>query len=371
MNLEINKPYQFAAIAVLIAGTLAYGLINTPTGTNVEGLQFANKSEAVEMKEDNFQRAKPLVEPTGFINADNVSIEENVGNKVILLDMWTYSCINCQRTFPHLKEWNRKYRDDGLLIIGNHAPEFEFEKERSNVKDAVKKHNLNYPVVLDNKYGTWNAYNNRYWPQKYLIGVDGFIRYERIGEGRYERTEQKIRELLKELKRRKGENPILTDEELNLAENQLDSTDVNTDRVETPEIYFGASRNTEYLENGQTDITGTQNLKIPENIREDRLYLSENWNFTEEYASSEDGEIVLDYKAKNVNMVLEGNDTSVKVFHNGEPVTEASGELVTDSTITIGDEQLYSIIRNQEYSRNTLKLEIKEGKLKAYTFTFG
>jgi len=372
MNFEIDKPYQFTVLVLLAVGAVGFSLVNTPEGVNTEGIQVLNESEAVEMKQENYKRAKPLVNPTGYINADNVSIEDNIGDKVILLDMWTYSCVNCQRTLPYIKEWNRKYKDDGLLIIGNHAPEFEFEKKRSNVEDAVNKYNLTYPVVLDNNYGTWNAYNNRYWPQKYLIGVDGFIRYEHIGEGRYEQTEQKIRELLKELKRRKGLKPTLTDEiNENPGSGQVDSSDVDSDSVKTPEIYFGASRN-KYLANGQNGTTGTQNFTAPENLENNKLYLNGKWDIKEEYAeTSTNGEILLNYEAKRVNMVLEGENATIKVYQDGESVSEMAGKDVENAEASVDDEQLYNLVQNNEYSQNRLRIKVIEGSLKAYTFTFG
>jgi AhpC/TSA family. len=372
VNFEVEKPYKFAAVVLLAVGAAGFSLLNSPEGANTEGIEVMNKTEAVEMKQEEFQRAKPLVNPTGYINADNVSIEQNIGEKVILLDMWTYSCVNCQRTLPHLKEWHRKYSDDGLLIIGNHAPEFDFEKKRSNVVDAVEKYNLTYPVVLDNEYGTWNAYNNRYWPQKYLIGVDGFIRYERIGEGRYDQTEQKIRELLKELKMRNGEDPELTDKaNQDLAEKQLDSTDVKSSKVETPEIYFGSLRNS-YLANGQNGTTGAQSFTLPEQAEKNQLYLGGEWNIEEEFAqTNSSGQILLRYESKRVNMVLEGENTSVRVYQDGELVSEASGRDVENGTVSVNDEQLYNLIENDGYEEHRLRLESEDKSLKAYTFTFG
>jgi len=372
MNIEVDKPYQFAVIVLLAIGAVGFSLINTPQGANTEGIDVMNETEAIEMKQGQYDRAKPLVDPTGFINVDNISIEENIGEKVILLDMWTYSCINCQRTFPHLKEWHRKYRDDGLLIIGNHAPEFDFERKRSNVVDAAEKYNLTYPIVLDNNYGTWNAYNNRYWPQKYLIGVDGFIRYERIGEGRYDQTEQKIRELLKELKRRKGLDPTLTDEiDQNFEEEQLDSTDVESEKVRTPEIYFGAYRN-EYLENGRNGTTGIQNFTAPESLEKNKLYLDGEWNIREEYAeASSDAEILLNYEAKRVNMVLEGENATIQVYQDGGVISESAGRDVENGKISVDDEQLYNLVENSEYGEHELRIEVESGTLKAYTFTFG
>ena len=373
MNIEVEKPYQFAVLLLVVVGAAGFSLVNTPEGANIDGIEVLNKTEAVESKQEEFNRAKPLVNPTGFINTDNVSIEESIGEKVILLDMWTYSCINCQRTFPYLKEWNRKYSDDGLLVIGNHAPEFDFERKRSNVEDAVENYNLTYPVVLDNNYGTWNAYNNRYWPQKYLIGVDGFVRYEHIGEGRYEQTEQRIRKLLKELKMRKGLNPTLTDEVNQTVEgDQVDSTDVNSNLVETPEIYLGAYRNN-YLGNGQNGTAGMQSFELPENADKNKLYLGGDWNIREEFAENNgSGQILLKYEAKRLNMVLEGNNATVKLYQDGEIISNALGRDVRENgTVRVSDEQLYNLVENDDYGEHRFRLEVVEGSLKAYTFTFG
>ncbi len=161
--------------------------------------ESAQTDEArISRKEGEFERAKEIVDPTGFINTDRVSIGGFAGEKVVLLDFWAYSCYNCQNTQPYLNAWYEKYRDDGLVIIGVHKPEFEFEKGYANVEAAVRQARIKYPVVLDNNGATWNAYDQHYWPTMYLIDADGFIRYQHIGEGAYEETEAKIRELLAE-----------------------------------------------------------------------------------------------------------------------------------------------------------------------------
>jgi len=154
--------------------------------------------ERIERKEAEFQRAEEIVAPTGFINTEGVSINEARGEKVVLVDFWTYACYNCQNMQPHLNAWHEEYADDGLLIIGVHTPEFGFEREPANVEQAVREAGIEYPVVLDNNYATWSAYDQRYWPAMYLIDTDGFVRHKHIGEGAYEETEAKIRELLAE-----------------------------------------------------------------------------------------------------------------------------------------------------------------------------
>ena len=143
-----------------------------------------------------------IVNPSGFVNTNNVpvTIGEYIGKKVILLNVLTYSCSNCQATFPYVNTWYDKYEDDGLIVIGLHTPEFSFEKDKKNVEDAMAKFGIKYPVVMDNDYATWTAYGNRYWPRKYLIDIHGNIIYDHIGEGAYEETEAEILKALIERK---------------------------------------------------------------------------------------------------------------------------------------------------------------------------
>lgn len=155
-------------------------------------------AERISEKEAEYERAAEIVGPTGFVNTDGVTIGENLGEKVILVDFWTYSCYNCQNTQPYLNAWHDEYSDDGLVIIGVHKPEFEFEKDYAGVVEAVGLAGIKYPVVLDNNDATWDAYDQRFWPTMYLVDSDGFIRYKHIGEGAYDETEAKIRELLAE-----------------------------------------------------------------------------------------------------------------------------------------------------------------------------
>lgn len=153
--------------------------------------------------EPNYPRAAEITNPTGFINTKNVSIQRLAEeHKVVLLDFWTYDCINCQHTQPHLNGWYEKYKKDGLVIVGVHTPEFGYESNYSNVRAAVERANIRYPVVLDNHYATWNAYDNHYWPAMYLIDASGHIRYKHIGEGAYRQTDAMIRKLLAERNRR-------------------------------------------------------------------------------------------------------------------------------------------------------------------------
>jgi thiol-disulfide isomerase/thioredoxin len=160
--------------------------------------QEVSDAERVANKENEYPRAREITSSTGHINTDGVSIRDAVGEKVVLVEFWTYSCFNCQNAQPHINALYEEYEDDGLLVVGVHTPEFGFEKDISNVRDAVRQANIQYPVVLDNHYTIWNAYGQRFWPAWYLIDADGFIRYRHFGEGAYDETEQKVQELLAE-----------------------------------------------------------------------------------------------------------------------------------------------------------------------------
>ena len=148
-------------------------------------------------KEGKYKRAIDFFGDLKFINSDEFLLSEYIGEKVILLDFWTYSCINCQRTLPYIKEWYQEYEKFGLLVIGVHTPEFDFEKDYQNVNEKVLQYGLKYPVILDNDYNIWNSYGINAWPTKILIDKEGFIVYKSIGEGKYQETESKIQELLK------------------------------------------------------------------------------------------------------------------------------------------------------------------------------
>lgn len=161
-------------------------------------------AERIASKEDKYTRAKEITGSTGLINTNGVSVKDAAGDKVVLVEFWTYSCFNCQNAQPHINALYEKYRDDGLLVVGVHSPEFGFEKDISNVREAVAREGIEYPVVLDNNYAIWNAYDQRFWPAWYLIDADGFIRYRHFGEGAYEETDQKVQELLAERDRISG-----------------------------------------------------------------------------------------------------------------------------------------------------------------------
>lgn len=311
--------------------------------------------------------APELTQLSGYIHTDGkpITIGEFHGKGVVLVDFWTYSCINCRRTVPYLNTWYERYKDKGFTIIGVHTPEFAFEHMYDNVAAAVKELGIMYPVVLDNDYGTWNAFGNRFWPRKYLVDDKGNIVYDHIGEGGYDETEEAIQEALRELGTLSKRMPIGT---------VTGATDVNVAGVGSPETYFGSNRNA-YLANGTRGKSGVQVFTIPATIKPNTLYLGGSWNMAPEYAETNtpNAEVVYRFTAKNVYMVAASNGRSVvDVFVDGHSIREAeSGVDVVDSSLDIGEDRLYHIYSGGSYESHTLRLHMRDPGLQVFTFTFG
>ncbi len=306
-----------------------------------------------------------IVRPSGFVNTEGITMAELIGKKVILVDFLTYSCINCQRTFPYLNAWYEKYKNEGLEIVGIHTPEFAFEKDIKNVENAMREFGIVHPIVLDNDYATWNAYGNRYWPRKYLIDIHGNVVYDHIGEGAYEETEMKIQELLKERARVIGD---VVAPSVGLA-----SSGVVSEKVvaQSPETYFGSLRN-EYLANGNR-VNGVQKFSIPDSLLENALYFGGVWNVQGEYAEAvREARVAYRFRAKEVYVVAEAAvSTDVRVYLDGVLVIDSAGADVSDgSLLRVKESRLYKIIRLEGAEEHTLELEADPG-VRFFAFTFG
>lgn len=308
-----------------------------------------------------------IVNPAGFVNTNDqpFKIADYVGKQVILLDIMTYSCINCQRTFPYVNAWYEKYKDEGLIVIGIHTPEFAFEKDKKNVEAAFEEFGIKFPVVLDNDYETWNALGNRYWPRKYLIDIHGNIVYDHIGEGAYEETEAKIQELLKE-------RAAVLSSSIEI-ENDLVASSINEQKTtsRSPETYFGSYRN-ELLANGEVGKVGVQTLTIPSKLNPNTLYLGGSWNITGEYAEAKEGATLqYRYNAKEVYIVAESSDTgTIEVWQDGKLVDGEAGVDAPSGRASVSPSRLYKLINNNEAGEHLLELKVSPG-VKLFAFTFG
>lgn len=322
--------------------------------------------------------APKLPENLTWLNSPPLSMEELKG-RVVLIDFWTYSCINCQRTLPYLKKWWDKYRDSGLSLIGVHAPEFEFEKTQENVKKALEKYEqalsfgngVDWPIVLDNDMEIWQSYANHYWPAKYLINHEGKIIYTHFGEGNYIETELHIQEALREAGFKVSDKTVGGSDQSFFESGQ------------TPELYFGSLR-------GQVT-----NIPSDLSIQPDQIYSLGQWTAEKEYLQHAretedlDDLIILNFKAKDVYLVMESEDGSpIKVYitldgvglnseNAGKDVEFEDAGVVSSayqedrSYVEIRFSTLYHIISTQTFGDHTLRLSTTSNKLRLYALTFG
>jgi thiol-disulfide isomerase/thioredoxin len=365
--MDILRPLSAVAVVAIIVGAIVYIESQKSEQATTPAIELGADMSAAE-KASQYPAAKEIAQPAGFINTEPFTLGDLIGQQVILVDFWTYSCINCQRTLPYLNDWQKKYGDKGLTIVGVHTPEFEFEQELVNVQQAVNKFGVTYPVVLDNEYATWRAYDNRYWPRKYLVDIDGFIVYDHIGEGAYQETEAKIQELLAERAQRLGVEAPGAQSLSTLAEAPTRSDDSRL----SPEVYFGAARN-KLLSNGRAGTAGRQELAAQDQAGLNELQLVGSWDINDEFASAvaADDAIVFRYRAKDVYIVAASEQpVDVQVLVDGRPVATPGAD-VEDGRVTISEEQLYHLVADNAVSERTLELRIPKPGLRAFTFTFG
>lgn len=298
-----------------------------------------------------------------WINSDPKTLKQLKG-KVVLIDFWTYSCINCQRTQPYLNAWYDKYRNKGLEIIGVHAPEFAFEKVSENVQRAVKDANIKYPVALDNDFATWNAYSNQYWPAKYLIDKDGQVRYTHFGEGEYDETEKTIQALLKE-----------TGQEVtNTIEKQ--SSKVLGRQDQSPETYLGYERGERFANVSEFKADTPISYSLAKKPSQYQWSLGKGWQVgaTQTISTEDDSTLRLNFSAKEVYLVMSGPaDKPVTLTLNGKQVTQSSkggSDVGANGQVKLDGARLYKLIALPEFAKNQI-LDIKVPKdtiINAFTF---
>ncbi len=278
--------------------------------------------------------------------------------RVVLVDFWTYTCINCLRTLSHLRAWDGRYRAAGLSIVGVHTPEFAFERRESNVRDAIAENDLRYPVGLDNDYGTWNAWSNRYWPAKYLIDARGQVRYWHYGEGDYEETERAIRALLAEAGMEPGAGAAAAV-----------PADAAAPGVTTPETYLGWERAQPVIPMGVHDFGSAGPAPAP-----DRLAYRGRWTLARERAVAGTGaRIDVHVGARRVFLVLGSPERTrrVRVLVDGQPLPDRlAGPDVHGGVVEVGAQRLYGLVDFGKVERQVVTLEFDPG-VAGYAFTFG
>jgi len=280
--------------------------------------------------------------------------------RVVLVDFWTYTCINCIRTLPYLEAWDKRYRKDGLTIVGVHSPEFPFEREAANVEAAIAAEGIRYPVVQDNELGTWSAYENQYWPAEYFIDAKGDVRYVHFGEGEYGEKEQVIRELLAEAGDRVGRG-------MSGARGIEPSAGVTT-----PETYLGVARAERFTDAELSP--GLHDFSAPRAVPPNEWAFRGPWRVEFHSATAAGGSLELNFGARHVYLVLgtvDGSARRVKVFLDGKPIgADAAGSDVHGGAVTVNSQRLYDLVDLPRVGHHVLRLEPEAG-VTGYAFTFG
>ena len=298
-----------------------------------------------------------------WLNTSGPQTLASLKGKVVLVDFWTYSCINCLRTLPHVEAWYNKYHSSGFEVIGVSTPEFAFEKDPGNVARAIKQYGIPYPVALDNNYKTWNAYNNQYWPAEYLIDATGKIRRTEFGEGNYPESEQAIRTLL-----------TSAGHTITVAPSDLPDTTPTTQL--TPETYFGSNR-AQFGFPTPNYPNGTFTIPEQKSVPLDQFALGGKWTRQPDFIDSHKGATITEhFDASKVFLILNpklGATNTVAVTYNGKPlVGSLAGSDVVNGIIKVDSDRLYNIFNSgATNSDGTLKFPFLDDGIQAFTFTFG
>ena len=295
-----------------------------------------------------------------WINSNVPLHLKDLRGKVVLVDFWTYSCINCYRTIPFLNAWYEKYNRDGLVIVGVHSPEFEFEKNRDNLIGAIEEYGIEYPVVQDNDLVIWNKYNNRYWPAKYLIDKDGKVRYYHFGEGKYDETEQEIQKLLSEVGVTKADL-------VKVAEHKNQSR--------TRETYLGYLRMQGFA--SPEPVKPEEITKYTSGVlSQDSFSFDGEWFVSGEYSKAfENSKLNLDFEADKVYLVMrEARDSGrLRIYLDGKVVAgNLAGKDVDEAGyVNVGRDGLYELLDLPESGRHVITIEFLQGEVEVFAFTFG
>lgn len=300
---------------------------------------------------------------------------EALRGKVVLVDFWTYSCINCLRSLPYVKAWAEKYRDQGLVVIGVHAPEFAFERNIDNVRKAIKDLGVTYPVAIDNNYAIWRAFNNNYWPAHYFIDAQGRVRFHHFGEGEYDKSEAVIRELLAEAGHAEMGKPATA----SAAATQGVEMAADAELVRSPETYVGYARAENFASPGGAQQDTARDYSAPAQPALNQWGLGGQWKIGEEQATlvKPDGRIVYRFHARDLHLVLgpgsDGKPVRFRVTVDGQAPGASHGtDVAADGTGTVTGQRLYQLVRQAGDIRDrTFAIEFLDPGVQAYAFTFG
>lgn len=309
---------------------------------------------------------------TGWLNSKPLT-EKQLKGKVVLIDFWTYSCINCLRALPYIRAWADKYKDSGLVVIGVHTPEFDFEKDSPNVEKAIQKFGITYPVALDSNQVIWNGFHNEFWPAHYFIDATGKVRFEHFGEGQYDQSEKWIQQLLQE--RAAKPMPAST---VNVHAQGIEASS-NQQDVKSPETYIGYSRAEHFASPGEFVFDKTKAYTAPTHPALNEWGLDGNWEVYIQSAvlKTAGGRIVFRFHARDLHLVLgptlDGKPVRFRVTIDGQAPGDNHG-VDTDArgNGTVTDHRLYQVVRQKgAVTDHVFAIEFEDPGVQAFSFTFG
>lgn len=308
---------------------------------------------------------------TEWLNSPPQTAAELRG-KVVIVQFWTYTCINWRRTLPYIRAWDAKYRDQGLVVIGVHTPEFDFEENVQNVRSELREMHIDYPVAIDNRHAIWNAFHNIYWPALYLLDPQGHIRYRQFGEGEYARTEREIQKLLGE----SGGHPSS-----DLAVVAPLGADVSADErnLRSPESYLGYEMAERFASKGGAVPNRRHQYEVPKRLSLNEWALSGSWAIGRQAALLEEanGKIVYRFHARDLNLVMapssQGTPVHFRVLIDGRPPGAARGVDIDDQGYgSVSEARMYQLIRQSgKIADREFVIEFLRSGVSAYDFTFG
>jgi thiol-disulfide isomerase/thioredoxin len=317
-------------------------------------------------------RFPPLGGATGWLNSQPLTAADLRG-KVVLVDFWTYTCINWLRSLPYVRKWAEKYKEQGLVVIGVHTPEFRFEKDVDNVRRAAKEMKIDFPIAIDNDYAIWRAFDNHYWPALYVIDAQGRIRHHQFGEGEYERSERIIQQLLSEAGF-SGIGDQLAAVDARGVEAEADWTD-----LKSPENYLGHERTENFVSPGGAAVDKRRVYAAPARVKLNDWALSGDWTVKKDAVvlNKASGRIAYRFHARDLHLVMgpavRGASVRFRVFIDGQPPGAAHGIDVDDQgNGTVAEQRLYQLIRQSTpIADRQFEIEFLDPGVEAFSFTFG
>ena len=309
---------------------------------------------------------------TEWLNSDPLT-PEGLRGRVVLVDFWTYTCINWLRTLPYLQAWAAKYRDDGLTVIGVHTPEFDFEGNIDNVIAQSRRLGVGYPIAVDSEYAIWGAFANHYWPAVYIADEEGRIRFHHFGEGEYPMTEMVIQQLLR------GAGADGIDQDLVMVEPHGLEVAADWGTLQSPETYVGYRQSTGFAQEGVASNDSPRAYTLPERLRRNEWGLSGNWTVAGHAAAlnEPDGRIAFQFHARDLNLVMgptsPGASIPFRVFLDGQLANDERGSDVDpDGSGMVNDQRTYQLVRQPGAITDRLfEVEFLDAGVEAYCFTFG